>query len=48
MLITKTKVREFKPITIKDISTYIATRHYFRYQGVKRKQIKLIVTKKHF
>lgn len=48
MLITRIKVGEFKPITIKDIPTYIATRHYFRYQGVKRKQIKLIVTKKHF
>lgn len=48
MLITKIKVGEFEPITIKDIPTYIATRHYFRYQGVKRRQIKLIVTKKHF
>lgn len=48
MLITKTKVGEFKPITIKDIPTYIATRHYFRCKGVKRRQIKLIVTKKNF
>lgn len=48
MLITRTKIGEFKPITIKDIPTYIATRHYFRCQGAKRKQIKLIVTKKHF
>ena len=48
MLITRTKMGEFRPITIKDIPTYIATRNYFRYQGAKRKQIKLIVTKKHF
>ena len=48
MLIIRTKVGEFKPITTKDIPTYIATRHYFRCQGAKRKQIKLIVTKKHF
>ena len=48
MLITRIEVGEFEPITIKDIPTYIATRHYFRCQGVKRRQIKLIATKKHF
>lgn len=48
MLITRTKVGEFKPITIKDVPTYIATRHYFRCQGARRRQIKLIVTKKTF
>ena len=29
MLITRTKVRGFKAVTIKDIPTRIATRHYF-------------------
>lgn len=48
MLITKIKAGKFGPVTIKDIPTYIATRFYFRYQGVKKRQIKLIVTKKHF
>lgn len=48
MLITRIKVGEFKPITTKDIPTYIATKHYFRCQGVKRRQLNLIVTKKHF
>lgn len=48
MLITRIKAGKFGPTTIKDIPTYIATRFYFRYQGVKKRQIKLIVTKKHF
>ena len=48
MLITRIKAGKFGPTTIKDIPTYIATRHYFRYQKVERRQIKLIVTKKHF
>ena len=48
MLITRTKVRGFKAVTIKDIPTRIATRHYFAYQGVEGREIKLIVTKKHF
>ena len=45
MLITKTKVRGFKAVTIKDIPTRIATRHYFAYQGVEGREIKLITTK---
>ena len=48
MLITKIKTGKFGPVTIKDIPTYIATRHYFKYQGAKRRQIKLITTKKTF
>lgn len=48
MLITKIKAGKFGPITTKDIPTYMATRFYFRYQGIKRRQIKLIVTKKNF
>ena len=48
MLITRTKVREFKAVTIKDIPTRIATRHYFAYQEVKGREIKLIITKKTF
>ena len=48
MLITKTKVRGFKAVTIKDIPTRIATRHYFAYQEVEGREIKLIVTKKLF
>lgn len=48
MLITKTKVRGFKAVTIKDIPTRIATRHYFAYQGVEGREIKLITTKKTF
>lgn len=48
MLITRIKTGEFKPISIKNIPTYIATRHYFRYKGAERRQIKIIVTKKHF
>ena len=46
MLITRTKIRGFKAVTIKDISTRIATRHYFAYQGVEGREIKLITTKK--
>ena len=48
MLITRTKVRGFKAVTIKDIPTRIATRHYFAYQGVEGREIKLITTKKPF
>lgn len=48
MLITKIKVGEYEPITSKNIPTYIATRNYFRCQKEKRRQIKLIVTKKRF
>ena len=48
MLITKIKTGKFGPITIKDIPTYIATEFYFRYQEVKKRQIKLIVTKNIF
>ena len=36
MVITRTKVRGFKAVTIKDIPTRIATRHYFAYQGVDK------------
>lgn len=46
MLITRTKVRGFKAVTIKDIPTRIATRHYFAYQEVEGREIKLIITKK--
>ena len=46
MLITRTKVRGFKAVTIEDIPTRIATKHYFAYQGVEGRQIKLIVNKK--
>ena len=48
MLITKTKVRGFKAVTIKDVTTRIATRHYFAYQGVEGREIKLITTKRTF
>lgn len=48
MLITRMKVGKLEPVTTKDIPTYIATRFYLRYQGVEKRQIKLIVTKKHF
>ena len=48
MLITKTKVSGFKAVTIKDIPTRIATKHYFAYQEVEGREIKLIITKKTF
>ena len=48
MLITRTEVRGFKAVTIKDIPTHIATRHYFAYQKVEGIEIKLITTKKTF
>ena len=46
MLITRTKVRGFKPVTIEDIPTRIATKHYFKYKGVEGREIKLIISKK--
>ena len=48
MLITRTKVRGFRPGTNKNIPTRIATRHYFAYQGVEGREIKLITTKRTF
>ena len=48
MLITRTKVRGFRAVTNKDIPTRIATRHYFSYQGVEGREVKLITTKKLF
>lgn len=48
MLITRTKVRGFKAVTIEDIPTRIATKHYFAYQGVEGREIKLIVNKKKY
>ena len=32
MLITRTKIRGFKPVTIQEIPTKIAIRHYLVYQ----------------
>ena len=46
MLITRTKVRGFKPVTIKEIPTKIAIRHYLSI--VTGRDIKLIVTKRTF
>ena len=48
MLITRTKVRGFKAVTNKNIPTRSAKRHYFTYQGVEGREIKLIITKKTF
>lgn len=48
MLITRTKVRGFKAVTIKNIPTRIATRHYFAYQEVEGREIKIVLTKKSF
>ena len=48
MLITRTKVRGFRPVTNKNISKHIATRHYFAYQEVEGREIKLITTKRTF
>ena len=48
MLITRTKVRGFKPITIKGIPTKIAIRHYLIYRKMTGRDIKLIVTKRTF
>ena len=48
MLITRTKVRGFKTVTIKNMPARIATRHYFAYQGVEGREIKIITTKKIF
>lgn len=48
MLITRTKVRGFKAVTNRDIPARIATRHYFAYQGVEGREIKLIITKRTF
>lgn len=48
MLITRTKVRGFKAVINKNIPTRIATRHYFAYQGVEGREIKLITTKRTF
>ena len=38
MLITRIKAGKFGPTTIKDIPTYIATKFYFRYQRVEKRQ----------
>lgn len=38
MLITRTKVRGFKPVTIKEIPTKIAIRHYLIYQKNDRER----------
>lgn len=46
MLTTRTKVRGFKPVIIEGIPTYIAIRHYLKYQGKEGREIKLIVSKK--
>ena len=48
MLITRTKVRGFRAVINKNIPTRIATRHYFAYQGVEGREIKLITTKRTF
>ena len=48
MLITRTKVRGFKMVTFKNMPARIATRHYFAYQGVEGREIKLITTKRTF
>lgn len=48
MLITRTKVRGFKPVTMKEIPTKIAIRHYLIYQKITGRDIKLIVTKRIF
>lgn len=48
MLITRTKVRGYTPITIKGIPTKIAIRHYLVYQKMTGRDIKLIVTKRIF
>lgn len=48
MLITRTKVRGFKAVTIKNIPTRIATRHYFAYQEAEGREIKIVLTKKSF
>lgn len=48
MLVTRTKTRGFKPVTLEDIPTRIATRHYFRYQGIEGRELKIIVNKKKY
>ena len=48
MLTTRTKVRGFKAVTIKNIPTRIATRHYFAYQKAEGREIKIVLTKKSF
>lgn len=48
MLITRTKVRGFRAVINKNIPTRIATRHYFAYQGVEGREIKIVLTKKSF
>lgn len=48
MLITRTKIRGFKPVTIQEIPTKIAIRHYLSYQRMTGRDIKLIVTKRTF
>ena len=48
MLTTRTKVRGFKAVINKNIPTRIATRHYFAYQEVVGREIKLITTKRTF
>ena len=48
MLITSTKIRGFKAVTIKNIPTRIATRHYFAYQEAEGREIKIVLTKKSF
>jgi len=48
MLITRTKVRGFKAVTNKNIPARIATRHYFAYQEVEGRELKIITTKKTF
>ena len=48
MLITRTKLRGFRAVTIKNMPTRIATRHYFTYQGVEGREIKIIITKRSF
>lgn len=48
MLITRTKIKGFKPVTIKEIPTKIAIKHYLIYEKMTGRDIKLIVTKRTF
>ena len=48
MIITRTKVKGFKPVTMKEIPAKMTTRHYFAYQGKIGRNFKIIVTKKPF
>lgn len=46
MITTRTKKRGFKKVTIEDVKTETAVKHYFAYQGREDIKYNVILTKK--